>query len=56
MTSSVTDIYIPDLDLMNARPLDVHSWSEHPEVMTLLMIFISSLNQLQDMKALARSW
>lgn len=21
-----------DLDLMNARPLDVHRWSEYPEV------------------------
>ena len=25
-----------DLDLMNARPLDVHRWSDHPEVKQLI--------------------
>lgn len=32
MVSSVTDISIPDLDLMNSRPLDVQRWSEYPEL------------------------
>ena len=34
---------LPNIDLNNSRPLDVHRWSKHPEVNSLVDKIYSSL-------------
>ena len=36
-----------DLDLMNARPLDVHRWSEYPEVNDFVNEIYSTLKSIK---------
>lgn len=38
--------YLPNIDLNNSRPLDIHRWSDYPEVNSLVDKVYSSLPHL----------
>ena len=45
---------LPNIDLNYSRPLDVHRWSEHPEVNTFVDKIYSSLPQLTGNKKIRK--
>ena len=45
-----------EIDYTNARPLDVHRWSEYPEVNDLVGHVLTDLQSLMEILRLARSW
>ena len=45
-----------DLDLMNAKPLDVHRWSEYPEVNDFVNEIYSTLKSIKGHQRTGKNW
>ena len=45
-----------EIDYTNARPLDVHRWSEYPEVNDFVDYVFTDLKSINGMLKLAKSW
>ena len=46
--------YLPNIDLNYSRPLDVHRWSKHPEVNSLMDKIYSSLPHISGNKTIRK--